>query len=66
MEQLARATSASYHPTGPDVRGPANPIGVSTAVAETKGLMQLEDSARALIFSRSASIFILKGLLLFF
>jgi aldehyde:ferredoxin oxidoreductase len=29
---------------GPDVRGPANPIGVSTAVAETKGLMQFEDS----------------------
>jgi aldehyde:ferredoxin oxidoreductase len=29
---------------GPDVQGPANPIAVSTAVAETKGLMQFEDS----------------------
>ena len=30
---------------GPDVQGPANPIAVSTAVAETKGLMQLEGPA---------------------
>ena len=29
---------------GPDVQGPANPIQVSTEVAQTKGLMQLEDS----------------------
>jgi aldehyde:ferredoxin oxidoreductase len=29
---------------GPDVQGPANPIAVSTEVAKTKGLMQLEDS----------------------
>lgn len=29
---------------GPDVQGPANPIQVSTEVAQTKGLMQFEDS----------------------
>lgn len=29
---------------GPDVQGPSNPMGVSTAVAETKGLMEFEDS----------------------
>ena len=29
---------------GPDVQGPGNPIAVSTAVAETKGLMEFEDS----------------------
>jgi len=38
-------TSMSVAPPDPYVRGPANPIAVSTAVAETKGLMQLEDSA---------------------
>jgi aldehyde:ferredoxin oxidoreductase len=37
-------TSTGSHPLGPETRGPANPIKVSTAVAETKGLMQLEDS----------------------
>jgi len=29
---------------GPDAQGPRNPMAVSTAVAETKGLMQLDDS----------------------
>ena len=29
---------------GPDAQGPANPIQVSTEVAQTKGLMQFEDS----------------------
>jgi len=29
---------------GPEVQGPGNPIAVSTAVAETKGLMEFEDS----------------------
>lgn len=29
---------------GPEVQGPANPLQVSTEVAQTKGLMQLEDS----------------------
>ena len=29
---------------GPDVQGPENPIQVSTAVAETKGLMEFDDS----------------------
>ena len=29
---------------GPDAQGPSNPLVVSTEVAETKGLMQLEDS----------------------
>ena len=29
---------------GPDVQGPGNPLGVSTAVAQTKGLMEFEDS----------------------
>ena len=29
---------------GPDVQGPANPIQISTEVAQTKGLMQFEDS----------------------
>jgi aldehyde:ferredoxin oxidoreductase len=38
-------TNTSILPPDPDVRGPANPIEVSTAVAITKGLMQLEDSA---------------------
>jgi aldehyde:ferredoxin oxidoreductase len=38
-------TIVNILPPEPDVRGPANPIAVSTAVAETKGLMQLEDSA---------------------
>jgi aldehyde:ferredoxin oxidoreductase len=37
-------TNTGSHPLGPETRGPANPIMVSTAVAETKGLMQLEDS----------------------
>jgi len=37
-------TNTGSHPLGPETRGPANPIKVSTAVAETKGLMQLEDS----------------------
>jgi aldehyde:ferredoxin oxidoreductase len=37
-------TSTVSHPLAPDVQGPSNPIKVSTAVAETKGLMQLEDS----------------------
>jgi aldehyde:ferredoxin oxidoreductase len=37
-------TNTGSHPYGPETRGPANPIKVSTAVAETKGLMQLEDS----------------------
>jgi aldehyde:ferredoxin oxidoreductase len=37
-------TSTGSHPLGPQTRGPENPIMVSTAVAETKGLMQLEDS----------------------
>jgi aldehyde:ferredoxin oxidoreductase len=38
-------TNTSILPPDPDVRGPANPIAVSNAVAKTKGLMQLEDSA---------------------
>ena len=29
---------------GPEVQGPENPIAVSTAVAETKGMMEFEDS----------------------
>jgi aldehyde:ferredoxin oxidoreductase len=37
-------TITNILPPIPDVRGPANPMAVSTAVAETKGLMQLEDS----------------------
>jgi aldehyde:ferredoxin oxidoreductase len=37
-------TNTVTHPLGPETRGPENPIKISTAVAETKGLMQLEDS----------------------
>lgn len=37
-------TNTGSHSLGPETQGPANPLKVSTAVAETKGLMQLEDS----------------------
>jgi aldehyde:ferredoxin oxidoreductase len=49
-------TIVNILPPEPDVRGPANPLAVSTAVAETKGLMQLEDSAVSCRFNTRMNV----------
>jgi aldehyde:ferredoxin oxidoreductase len=54
-------TSTGSHPLGPETRGPANPIMVSTAVAETKGLMQLEDSVGTCRFNTRMNLELLSA-----
>jgi aldehyde:ferredoxin oxidoreductase len=49
-------TIVNILPPEPDVRGPANPLAVSTAVAQTKGLMQLEDSAVSCRFNTRMNV----------
>ena len=54
-------TSTISHPLGPETGGPANPIKVSTAVAETKGLMQLEDSVGTCRFNTRMNLELLSA-----
>ena len=54
-------TTTGSHPLGPETQGPANPIMVSTAVAETKGLMQLEDSVGTCRFNTRMNLELLSA-----
>ena len=49
-------TSTGRAPPEPNVRGPANPIAISTVVATTKGLMQLEDSVGSCRFNTRSNL----------
>ena len=49
-------TSTGRAPPEPNIRGPANPIAISTVVATTKGLMQLEDSVGSCRFNTRSNL----------